>query len=98
MTTREQICRRHGLTPSLAPYLRGETPAELEADAAARAAIERLAKNGDQRQQPEPRPEPEQKPAPGGFVRCPSCGRAFVVPGAGPCTVCRSPIRSGGRS
>lgn len=88
MTPREEICIRHGLPPALGPYLHGETPAEWEADAAARGAIERLAKNGDQRQQPEPRPEPEQKPAPGGFV----------LPGAGPCQVCRSPIRSGGRS
>lgn len=37
--SREEIARRHGLPAKVAAELRGETPAELEADAAARAAI-----------------------------------------------------------
>lgn len=40
---RIEICRRHGLDPNLAPELRGTTRSELEADAAARAAIARIA-------------------------------------------------------
>lgn len=39
---RIEICRRHGLDPKLAAELHGETRNELEADAAARAAIARI--------------------------------------------------------
>lgn len=36
---REEICRRHGLSEAIAPSLVGTTRDELEADAAARAAV-----------------------------------------------------------
>lgn len=39
MAEREEICRRHGIAERFAPDLVGETAEELEADAAARAAI-----------------------------------------------------------
>lgn len=39
---RIEICQRHGLDPKLAKDLRGKDPRELEADAAARAAIARI--------------------------------------------------------
>ena len=39
---RADICRRHGLAPQIASQLAGGTRAELEADAAARAAIAQM--------------------------------------------------------
>ncbi len=42
MSDRSAICRRHGIDPRLADQLVGETAEELEADAAARAAIAQM--------------------------------------------------------
>ena len=42
MIDRREICRRHGLDPKLAEELRGTLRQELEADAAARAAVARI--------------------------------------------------------
>jgi hypothetical protein len=43
MIDRTEICKRHGLDPALASQLRGKTRDELEAEAAARAAIAQIA-------------------------------------------------------
>ena len=52
---RSEVCRRHGISEGLAGDLHGTTPAEWEADAAARAAIARMFGGG----QPEPEEQPE---------------------------------------
>ena len=66
---RLEVCRRHGISEGLAGELHGSTPAEWEADAAARASIARMFGGG----QPEPEPEvllrgkqtpPTEEPAP----------------------------------
>ena len=57
MIDRDDICRRHSLAPHIASELHGETEAELEADAAARASIAQMF-GGDVEAEPvEPPPQ-----------------------------------------
>ncbi len=62
MTDRADIARRHGLAPHIAEQLHGETAAELEADAAARASIAQMF---TPRQLEEQQPEPVEPPVEG---------------------------------
>lgn len=57
------ICERHGISPRFAPELYGETPAQWESDAAARAAVAQMF-GAQTRQQPEPEPEPSEPEPP----------------------------------
>ena len=52
---RTEVCKRHGISERLAAELHGATPAEWEADAAARASIARMFGGG----QPQPDEQPE---------------------------------------
>jgi hypothetical protein len=61
MVDRNEIARRHGLPPEHAPKLVGETVAELEADAAARAALLQALGPFDMNRSVHPHPAPAER-------------------------------------
>lgn len=75
MIDRREICRRHGLDERIAFDLHGETAAEMEADAAARAAIASMLRPqmlGEPVASPEGAAEPDTTSDFGGGVRTPA--------------------------